>query len=553
VLLPPAIIQSNSGVIFESNPLKIYQEAYASELSLHFHLRGSWHTHLFTDSVWRDASTSILLSKPDIKAKKFLVQVLGRTLPTFHRLNKIRPRLYPDNWCILCPSHVLESTEHLLFDCPFFHANRLQLCTDLLTACRTKRLNGVPTNILRNTITNLLLNPAPSAQRDFSAGQLSRSFYMWLCTKLPEHFNTQALKLGKTLHKILVENYQAIWKLRCTVVKEQHLLFRDRLRVFPTLKPLHELTDDDYVAFAIAWKTLHPTIHVTDTRPIAQPSVPATRAVMRPPPQAPPPPSSSRSSMRASIHITSTPNPASSTPSFSTLPVFSTPHPIFHGRLRIIQVDGDGNCLFRALLRAAGQIDAKHLELQRNCVDVIVQSWEDYTHEVNAIHHTAPAFATLINEPFPTKDSYATYMSCPGHWGSEIEAVVCAKNLQQPLLIWATADGSQLHPLINYSPTARLFTQRIIHISYSGLHYNALIHESDQTSLLLSQQVFNSMNTPRPVATPTDHSYPTQPSDGSHSEHLACPSTGDNIYQQDGLPSLTHPTSAPMIKRWCLT
>jgi hypothetical protein len=81
-------------------------------------------------------------------------------------------------------------------------------------------------------------------------------------------------------------------------------------------------------------------------------------------------------------------------------------------------------------------------------------------------------------------------MSCPGHWGSKIEAVVCAKILQQPLLIWAIADGSQLHPLINYSPTARLFTQRIIHISYSGLHYNALIHESDQTSLLLSQQVY---------------------------------------------------------------
>jgi hypothetical protein len=230
VLLPPAIIQSSSRVIFKSNPLKIYQEAYASELSLHYHLRGSWHTHLFTYSVWRDASTSILLSKPDIKAKKFLVQVLGRTLPTFHRLNKIRPRLYPDKWCILCPSHV---SEHLLFDCPFFHADRIQLCTDLLTACRTKRLNGNPTDILRNTITNLLLNPAPSAQRDFSAGQLSCSFYMWLCTKLPEQGSTaQALKLGKTLHKILVENYQAIWKLRCGVVKEKHMLFRDRLRAF---------------------------------------------------------------------------------------------------------------------------------------------------------------------------------------------------------------------------------------------------------------------------------------------------------------------------------
>jgi hypothetical protein len=123
VILPPAVILSSSGVIFESNPLKIYQEAYASKLSLHYHLRGSWHIHLFTDSVWRDASTSILLSKPDFKAKKFLVQVLGRTLPTFHRLNKIRPRLHPDKGCILCPGQVPKSTEHLLFDCPFFHAN----------------------------------------------------------------------------------------------------------------------------------------------------------------------------------------------------------------------------------------------------------------------------------------------------------------------------------------------------------------------------------------------------------------------------------------------
>jgi ribonuclease HI len=468
VLLSPAIVESTSGVIYESNPLKIYQEAYASELSLHYHLRGSWHTHLFKDSVWRDASTSILSSKPDIKAKHFLVQVLGRTLSTFHRLSKIRPRLYPDEWCILCPDHVSESTERLLFDCPFFHADRLQLCTDLITACRTKRLNGVSTDMLRNTISNLLLNPAASAQRDFSAGQLPHSFYNWLCTKLPEHSTIQAFRLGKTLHNILVENYQAIWKLGCTVVKEQHMLFRDRLRVFPTLKPLHEMTDDDYVAFAIAWKTLHPTNRAADSRPVPQSPILAPRSVIRPPPKAPPPLKSSRqSSMQAPIHITSgTHIPSSSIPSFNTLPSFNTPHPIFHDRLRVIQVDGDGNCLFRALLRAAGHTDADHLELRKNCVDVINHNWEEYTHQANSIHQAAPAFATTTSEPFPTKEFYATYMSHPGHWGSELEAIVCAKILQQPLLIWNIADGSQLHPLINYSVTSRLFTQNIIHIIF---------------------------------------------------------------------------------------
>jgi hypothetical protein len=184
------------------------------------------------------------------------------------------------------------------------------------------------------------------------------------------------------------------------------------------------------------------------------------------------------------------------------------------------EVDGDGNCLFRALLRAAGHIDANHLELRRNCVDVIVQNWEDYTHQVNAIHQHAPAFTTLTNEPFPTKESYAIYMFCPGHWGSEIEAIVGAKILQQALLIWAIADGSQLHPLINHSPIAHLFTQRIIHISYSGLHYNALIHESNQTLLLLSQQVFNSITNTSHVTTPTTPSHPTRPCNTSHSKHL---------------------------------
>jgi hypothetical protein len=297
------------------------------------------------------------------------------------------------------------------------------------------------------------------------------------------------------------------------------------------------MTDDDYVAFAIAWKTLHPTIHAIATRPIAQSPIPVSRSIVRPPPQAPPPPSSSRlSSMPAPIQNTSTPNLASSTPSPCILPVFSTPHPIFHGRLHIMQVDGDGNCLFRALLRAAGHTDASHLELRRNCVDSIVQNWEDYTHQVNAVHQTAPAFAALTNEHFPTKKSYDAYKSCPGHWGSEIEALVCAKILQQPLLIWAIVDGSQLHPLINYSPTAHLFTKRIIHISYSEVHYNALIHESDQTSLLLSQQVFNSINNSRTAATSTDHSHPTRPSQSrSRSERLARPSA-----RRQNLPSGRH-------------
>jgi hypothetical protein len=67
------------------------------------------------------------------------------------------------------------------------------------------------------------------------------------------------------------------------------MLFCDRLRVFSTSKPLHEMTDDDYVAFAIAWKTLHPTTHATASRPTTNSPIPVSRPIMRPPPPVPRP------------------------------------------------------------------------------------------------------------------------------------------------------------------------------------------------------------------------------------------------------------------------
>jgi hypothetical protein len=154
---PTASLQS---IICENNPQKLYHTAYASNPHLHYHLRGTWHLYVFDDSIWHDPSTSTMLSKREFLHEKFLVQILGRTLPTFRRLNKIQPRLYLTNNCILCPQNgnVEESIEHLLFHCPFFSDRRHLLHAQLISTCRRLSL-PIVTTTLRTIIRTLLAPP----------------------------------------------------------------------------------------------------------------------------------------------------------------------------------------------------------------------------------------------------------------------------------------------------------------------------------------------------------------------------------------------------------
>jgi hypothetical protein len=86
-------------------------------------------------------------------------------------------------------------------------------------------------------------------------------------------------KVGNALHKVIVEAFHDIWKLRCNEVKTQHILFKDRLRLFPHPRPLHAMTEDDYIAFAKNWQTVHgagavplqPTSHVVSRPSPRQP------------------------------------------------------------------------------------------------------------------------------------------------------------------------------------------------------------------------------------------------------------------------------------------
>lgn len=407
-----------------------------------------------------------------------------------------------DETCVLCTGGHSESIEHILFQCPFFKEHRELLLQDLIALCRSQ-----PSlcSLSRSTITPVLLNPLLSpptdCQRNFSAGQLPLTLFHWLSANLPSSATT--LRLGKSIHQCLIGSYQTFWRARCDAIKERHLLFKDRLGAFPTPKPLHEMLEEDFIIYALNWHALHPT-SASALSPTDSQSHPATTHNACP----------TSNSGRAARSLCSGPTtsaPATPTPPLPDfvashqfhgpppqvlpLPMYRTTDSVFADQLRISAVAGDGNCLFRALLRAHGHDDSSHLQLRHACITHILEQWETHTHALNAVHHGTPAFSITNNESFPTPAHYSAYFSTPGTFGTEFEAFVCAKLLQSPLLIWSATTGVPLHPLYNYSHTAPPNTQRILHLSYNGIHYDALTTVDAATSIQLTQHVVRSTST----------------------------------------------------------
>lgn len=493
VVLPQTVVPSTLGTIFENKPLKLYLRGYVAEYTLDSHLRRQWYTHLYVPTLWQSPVLASLASQKNSQSTKFLIKSSDAHFPLFIDFTSFALAYM---WTRLVSFALLvvpnPSSTSSRFQCLFFGEHRGTLLRDLITLCRSRPSLGA---ISRSTISAMLaaslLSPPPDCQRDFSAGQLPLSLYHWLSAHLPTP--TATLRLGKAIHNLLITSYQTFWRARGDAIKDRHLLFKDRLRAFPTVKPLHEMLEEDFIAYALNWHALHPP-SVPAESPSTSP--PLTRDTRHHPLSAADTPLSNAALLPSALptsHILphSTPGPFLPVP---PLPVFNTSYAIFAGQLCTSAVTGDGNCLFRALLRANAQDDSTHSQLRHACINHILANWEDYTHALNAVHHDTPAFSIRDNEPFPTPAHYSTYFSTPGTFGTEVEAFVCAKLLQRPLLIWSAATRLPLHPIYNFSPAAPPFSQRIIHISYTGIHYDALLSLNAITSVQLTQQALDAVS-----------------------------------------------------------
>lgn len=151
----------------------------------------------------------------------------------------------------------LQKLPSTFYECPTFAGHRQQLLTRLVSICRSRALLRTTTAALRAYLYDALIHVPSDRQRFFSAGQLPHSLFVWLSSRLPTL--SQTTRLGKELHVALFEFFQHVWRDRCALIKERHHLFKDRLHAFPQMKPLHDMDDTDYVAFAKCWNELHPS------------------------------------------------------------------------------------------------------------------------------------------------------------------------------------------------------------------------------------------------------------------------------------------------------
>lgn len=250
-------------VVYENNSQHLIHTMLHAA-NKHYHYKGSWHTHLLVPEIWSEVSLHTLSSKKSPEThKKFSVQILGRTLPTFHRLHQTQPSLYLDTRCALCPSPD-ESSEHLFFHCPRFLGSRYQLLTDLIQTCQQLTVHATGPE-LRAVLLNQILSPTTTeSERNRSAAQLPVSFWDWLLPRCSTA--ARALKVGKHLHNCVLQAYRNIWHERCDLIKQQGLLFADRIRMLPRHIPLHETTEDDLRSFALAWQRRHSPLPVWTIR-----------------------------------------------------------------------------------------------------------------------------------------------------------------------------------------------------------------------------------------------------------------------------------------------
>jgi hypothetical protein len=125
--------------------------------------------------------------------EKFIIQILGRTLPTNHRLNLVHSKTYREKSCLLCQADD-ESIEHIFFQCSHFHDSRvaiknecIKISFDAISKIDTKGMRHVASKpdlaTIAEQITKFLFLPGdllPEDYRMLSAGQIRCLFQEWL-------------------------------------------------------------------------------------------------------------------------------------------------------------------------------------------------------------------------------------------------------------------------------------------------------------------------------------------------------------------------------------
>jgi hypothetical protein len=368
---------------------------------------------------------------------------------------------------------------------------------------------------IEKALNNMLLGPIHAHTRLRSAGQISNRFKTWILEFGGSQFTDElTLKMARTIHRAIVVTHKDMWRAHCDEVKKRKLLFKDRLRFFPIQKPLHEMTEDDYIAFAMAWASRDE--QKTKSCPQAPHTMQQSDNGLKDSPSLAPKPAYAAHKRQAPSQLASQTADDTDTPTEQSLKgkrlrpadtgnvihpsktvlskddvrgspdrkllttadaldpsAFITHDPLFRGLLFKSDVAGDGHCLFRAILRALGLNDRDHLQLRQQCGHHVIVHWNRYKDHANYIHSEAHDFANLRNNQ--NSDDYRSFMTQTTprvSWGSDVEALAAAEIYQVPILVWSLQTRKHGF-LMNY--TSETSSKGAIHILHSRIHYDALL------------------------------------------------------------------------------
>lgn len=134
----------------------------------------------------------------------------------------------------------------------------------------------------------------------------------------------------------------------------------------------------------------------------------------------------------------------------------------------MIEIEGDGNCLFRAVSHQLFLNEDHHEELRQRCVEHLIAHKE--------------RFAVFCPDDF---DSYMDSMGQLGTWGDDLEIRALEEIIDRSIRIYSSESADPTVPINNLEEESQLKNVTALSLSYHGQnHYNSIYDE--RTPLPLS-------------------------------------------------------------------
>lgn len=148
-------------------------------------------------------------------------------------------------------------------------------------------------------------------------------------------------------------------------------------------------------------------------------------------------------------------------------------------KMHVVEVDGDGNCLFRAVAHQIWLDEGRHLELRRMCVSHMKRHKD--------------RFAVFFEGDF---SDHLEAMSKPGKWGDDLE-IKAMEEITDRLIYIYCSQSPVVEPLkTNFDEVSLLQGVSPLKISYHGKnHYNSIFDET--TCLPLAVRGSNTLSSTR--------------------------------------------------------